>query len=159
MKKILFILFILFSIGCNAQIYNTIKHYDKFDDIIKTEKIKTLVNKTDSTFVFETKNRNNKVYYILDIVHSNCIGDSKIYNHEKLLENGNIYGYQEYWLVTDLRYDEYFDLVLTNKTFADSHTFGLCHRVISRYSFEFYFETEFHWIQKFDGSRIIYSNE
>ena len=101
MKKILFILFILFSIGCNAQIYNTIKHYDKFDDIIKTEKIKTLVNKTDSTFVFETKNRNNKVYYILDIVHSNCIGDSKIYNH----------GYADYalfkgksWTIQRLQY-------------------------------------------------------
>lgn len=45
MKKIIFtLLFVLIALISNAQIYNTIEYYDKFDDCIKTEKVKTLIN-------------------------------------------------------------------------------------------------------------------
>lgn len=52
MKKHLFtLIFVLASLSCNAQIYKSIKYYDKFDDEIKTEQRKTLITKTDSTFI------------------------------------------------------------------------------------------------------------
>ena len=56
MKKFLFtLLFAWIGIDCNAQIYKTIKYYDKFDDEVKKEQHKTLITKTDSTFVIEEK--------------------------------------------------------------------------------------------------------
>ena len=70
MKKILFTLvFALYGIVCNAQLFKTIKYYDKFDDEVKVEQRKTLITKTDSsTFVIEEKgkqpiNKDNEYYF------------------------------------------------------------------------------------------------
>ena len=57
MKKLIFsICFVLTSIVVNAQgIYTKVTKYDKFDDVEWEKTIKTLITKTDTTFVIETK--------------------------------------------------------------------------------------------------------
>lgn len=164
MKKILFIvLFSFVTLVCNAQIYNKIEHYDKFDDVIKTENVKTLVTKTDSTFVIETKGRKPVTYYIMKIVEGNCIGDSEVNNHERLVKN--VFGYQECYFVADIPFEAYMALLRLDEERAKNHVFGLVHRVISRYDFTFEYDTEYLWLQDFNRSnslgrnidRIVYS--
>ena len=152
MKKIL--LCFLFSFVCiisNAQIYNTIEYLDKFDDVIKQENIKTLVTETDSTFIFETKGRKQKIYYILKIDENGFIGDANENNHERIINN--VFGYQESYWVSDIPYpNEFF------KDESEKHLFLLVHRVISKYDFIFEYDTQFHWITNLEGSRIVYEN-
>ena len=155
MKKIL--LCFLFSFVCiisNAQIYNTIKYLDKFDDVIKQENVKTLVTETDSTFIFETKGRKPKIYYILEIDEDSFIGDADENNHERLVNN--IFGYQESYFVSDIPYNKF---IILDEDEQKKHFFTLVHRVISRYSFTFEYDSEFHWIRSLECSRIVYENK
>ena len=97
MKKILFtLLFVLIALISNAQIYNTIKYYDKFDDCIKTEKVKTFINCNvreneykiaDGAITIETKGKKLKTYYPLMAIH---------YGNKDSLSNlvADVYGYQ-----------------------------------------------------------------
>lgn len=61
MKRLKFaftLLFILVAVSVNAQqtrLYTHVMKLDKFNDIVWKKKIKTLVTKTDSTFIVETK--------------------------------------------------------------------------------------------------------
>lgn len=97
MKKFLFtLLFGLVGLISNAQIYNTIKYYDKFDDCIKTEKVKTLINCNvaeneykiaDGAITIETKGKKLKTYYPLVVFRYG--------NKEEVCNLVNdIYGYQ-----------------------------------------------------------------
>ena len=157
MKKfILTTLFGLLTMTGHAQIFNTIKRLDKFDDIILKEQIKTLVTRGDSIWSFETKGRGVKKYYLLWDDISNCVGDALVNNHEKLLQNGNIYGYQEAWVVSDILPDKLYGM--SDQQF-ELHTFYLVHRIISLYSFEFQFYAELYWVTHNNGSRTIYCNE
>ena len=154
MKKIL--LCFLFSFVCiisNAQIYNTIEYLDKFDDVIKQENVKTLVTETDSTFIFETKGRKPKIYYILKIDENGFIGDANENNHERIINN--VFGYQERYLVSDIPYNKF---IILDKNEQRKHFFGLVHRVISKYDFIFEYDTQFYWITNLEGSRIVYEN-
>ena len=159
MKKITFtILFGLIALISNAQIYNTIKYYDKFDDVIKTEKVKTLITETDSTWIFETKGRTPKVYYYLNYWF-NYLGIDDVYignkNKPENLVN-NVYGCERRFVVSDVPVNKLLEIGKENSI---NHMFILVHRVISRYEYVFEYDTEYHWIQKNDGSRIIYSND
>lgn len=96
MKKFLSILTLcLITLISNAQIYTSIKYLDKFDDIVKEQNVKTIVEKTDSTFVVETKDKNPVTYYILNVLEANCAGDKN--NIVNLV--ANVYGYQTCWCV------------------------------------------------------------
>lgn len=97
MKKILLTLaFALTGIVCNAQLYKSIKYYDKFDDEVKVEQRKTLITKTDSsTFVIEEKGRQPVEYYILNIVQEGTKGSKE----EPVNLVANVYGYQTTWCV------------------------------------------------------------
>lgn len=161
MKKIsLLILFYLVPIISTSQIFTKIEHLDKFDDVVKTENVKTLITKTDSTFVIETKGRTPITYYIFDILESICIGDSEVNNHERLVNN--VFGYQECYLVSDLPFEEYIKL---DEKQANNHILQLTHRVISKYKFVFEYENEYIWLFDFyhtnslgqNIERIIYS--
>lgn len=101
MKKVLTTLFflLLFTLVTNAQIYTSISYYDKFDDVIKKEQRKTLIEKTDTTFIIEEKGKKPVVYYILNQVEELTSGSKS--NIVNLI--GNVYGYQEGWCL--VRYD------------------------------------------------------
>lgn len=94
-KYILTLILVIVVIFCNAQIYKTIIHYDKFDDIVKTEQRKTLVTKNDSTFVIEEKGKSPITYYILNPIKEGTIGSKD--NVVNLIND--VYGYQETWCV------------------------------------------------------------
>ena len=96
MKKHLFtLIFVLASLSCNAQIYKSIKYYDKFDDEIKTEQRKTLITKTDSTFIIEEKGKNPIVYFIL-----NALSQATKGSKDEIVNLVNdVYGYEETWCV------------------------------------------------------------
>ena len=101
MKKILFtlLLSIVTLTGNAQQIYSTIKHLDKFDDVVKTENIKTriTIHKLDSTEWFgvsdlsiieiETKGK-EPVKYVS--IYKTSFGDEE---NIKEITNG-LYGYQ-----------------------------------------------------------------
>ena len=137
-----------------GQIFSSIQYLDKFDDCVKTEKIKTLITKTDSTFIIEEKGRKPTEYWILNYSDYASMGskDSLVD-----LTNRNVYGYQNTWCVIKMSdKDEYYKLwtkVLTQgnsvyefKNDLSKYWLFIVHRVISKYSFEFEFEDEFFWI-------------
>lgn len=178
MKK-LFLLSILLitSIVCNAQgIYTSIIKFDKFDDIVWRKDIKTLITKTDTTFIIETKGQNPEEYYYLDnaflAIHAGS-RDSII----NLVEN--VWGYEDQYIVfTKKDKEECFTYALEQvKDLPDSLIFdekiymlaGLqlikrtdklptIHiRTISRYPRIFEYDTDALWIKFSDGTRIVYS--
>lgn len=85
---------------CNAQIYTTIKYLDKFDDELKSEQHKTLITKTDTTFVIEEKGKQPITYYILNVVEEGTKGSKD----EVVNLVSNLYGYEETWCV--VRYEK-----------------------------------------------------
>lgn len=101
MKKVLTTLFFLhlFTLVSNAQIYTSVAYYDKFDDVIKKEQRKTLIEKTDSTFIIEEKGKAPVVYYILNLVEEGTRGSKD--NVVNLINN--VYGYETAWCL--IRYD------------------------------------------------------
>lgn len=151
MKKIFTIILVCFAaLSVNAQLFTKIRYYDKFDDIVKEETHKTLVTKTDSTFIIEEKGREPKVYYILNEAPYGTSGDKD--NVVNLINN--VYGYQTTWCVIKNedkeRYFIDYNKIIESKNrdfkLLSKYWLFITHRVISssRYSFEY--ETEFFWI-------------
>lgn len=158
MKKIIISLIcVILSQMSYAQIFTKIRYFDKFDDTLKEETIKTLITKTDSTFIIEEKGRKPQEYFILNKADYNTLGsrDSIVD-----LTGYNTYGYQNCWCVIKMSdKEEYFrnyikilrDENLPSK--EESHElFGkywlfIVHRVISRYSSEFEYDREYFWIE------------
>ena len=97
MKKILLLLLFIVPFVANAQSYILTKKtvLDKFDDVLLERDQKTIVSKTDSTFVIEEKGRKPVTYRILNYVDFNSKGDKD--NIVNLVDN--VYGYQECWAV------------------------------------------------------------
>jgi len=96
MKKYLFTLVLAFvALTSNAQLYKSIKYYDKFDDVIKTEERKTLIHKTDTTFVIEEKGKEPVVYFIINPGHEETVGTKD----EPANLINNVYGYEKTWVV------------------------------------------------------------
>lgn len=97
MKKYLLTLFlVLIGLSSNAQIFKSIKYYDKFDDEIKLDQRKTLITKTDSsTFVIEEKGKQPVEYYILNVVQEGTKGSKD----EPVNLVASVYGYEESWCV------------------------------------------------------------
>lgn len=81
----------------NAQSYILTKKtvLDKFDDVISNREQKTIVSKTDSTFVIEEKGSHPVRYMIVKLLPANSMGDKE--NIVNLVDN--VYGYQECWAV------------------------------------------------------------
>ncbi len=173
MKKYLFTLVLAFvAITSNAQLYKSIKYYDKFDDVIKTEQRKTLITKTDSsTFVIEEKGKQPVEYYILNVVQDGTRGTKD----EPVNLVANVYGYEESWCV--VRQDMLNDYLEANKNYyQDSSKANMdrvmhfwlfvVHRVITTQYTGTYLD-ELFWIQDelSDGklgknvNRIIYQKD
>ena len=97
MKKYLLVLFLVLNgLSSNAQIYKSIKYYDKFDDEINLVQRKTLITKTDtSTFVIEEKGKEPVEYFILNEVPDGRKGSKD----EPVNLVASVYGYEESWCV------------------------------------------------------------
>ena len=97
MKKILLLLLLIVPFVAHAQSYILTNKtvVDKFDDIISNREQKTIVTKTDSTFVIEEKGSHPVRYMIVSLLPDHSMGDKE--NVVNLVDN--VYGYQECWAV------------------------------------------------------------
>ena len=169
MKKILLLLLLIVPFVAHAQSYILTKKtvLDKFDDVLLERDQKTIVSKTDSTFVIEEKGRKPVTYRILNYADFNSMGDKD--NIVNLVDN--VYGYQECWAVileSDvIEYDtEYASLIFEpdkekrNKgieKLIERFCYYITRRVVTTQSVH-YILGQHIWIQKGDNNgRTIYS--
>lgn len=183
MKKLLILLVVFLNalVASADGIYTKIEKYDKFDDVIWKKDIKTLITKTDSTIIIETKGEKPEKYYCVDY----C---SYAYGSRDSVINlvADVYGYEkEYALFTreelvkafenariaiekerethpnDSIYNERgtmgFYILGELCRIADEEKRVIKFRTISKYQRMFAYDTDLAWIKFKDGSRIIYS--
>lgn len=176
MKKILFILLIsIVTLTGNAQIYSTIKHLDKFDDVVKTENVKTriTIHELDSTEWFgipnlsiieiETKGKEPVKYFS---IYKTSFG-----NEDDIEEiTDGVYGHQTYYfcvrlkqIITLKKYTEFLNLkihflnVLLDKEELNEGEFIMVDRTVTtQYSKTFL--NRLFWVKYNDDSRTIYLN-
>ena len=142
----------------NAQIYTTVKYLDKFDDVVKEQTIKTIIEKTDTTFIIETKGKEPVEYVIVVNNILNSVGSED----ETVNLFDNIYGYQESWFVMT-RND--FNRWRDEGIYQPDNFLTVVHRVIkTQYTHEY--KSELFWIQDEnhthlgkDVDRIIYRKD
>ena len=176
-RKILFALFCILSVTCNAQgIYKTVMKYDKFDDVEWKKDVKTLITKTDSTFVVETKGQKPVVYYYVDTFPLAWHTGSK----DSLVNlTQDVWGFEDEYLVLtgkdreelsnyiceqvkdlpdSLVSEEKIQMILGSKMIENYKKYPrITIRTISRYARYYEYEREFFWIKFDDGSRLIYN--
>lgn len=170
MKKLIAITFVLMcTLTVSAQtIYSSIEKYDKFDDVVWTKKIKTIISKSYSTIkgqkpteyeylnepLFETQTGSRE-----DLV--NLVND--VYGYEStycLFPKGTIektYETIKSEIPDSLATEEMIDAKVKLKLMVlmdDMPTITFRTVSYSQYSFEY--ETELAWIRFKDGSRVIY---
>ena len=155
--------------AANAQSYILTKKtvLDKFDDVLLERDQKTIVSKTDSTFVIEEKGSHPVRYMIVKLLPANSMGDKE--NIVNLVDN--VYGYQECWAVileSDAQgyFTEYTSLILeTDKEklqkgiekLIERFCYYITRRVVTTQSVN-YILGQHIWIQKGDNNgRTIYS--
>lgn len=174
MKRFTFIalLFVL-SLAASAQgIYTKKTKYDKFDDVVWTKNVKTLITMYNDSIVFETKGQNPETYMYIDSEYLAAhIGDRD--NLENLV--GDVYGFEnQYYGFTKSMAQEIYDEIalpigelnpddneaavsiimafLDKLDEAPTITF----RTISSTRYTFSYKTDIVWIRYPDGARIIY---
>ena len=167
MKKILFLslCFILASsISSYSQgLYTHYESVDKFDDANVPEKdMKTIITKTDSTFVIESKGLEPKTFYIVSETPELSMGSKD--NIVNLV--GNVYGYQKTWRVIKPEQVETLRKLLYNmvaegwnkaKEIENFPFYYITHRIVVTSQPIHYIEGEYLWIGDTDGNRRIYS--
>ena len=162
-------LMFIMAFVANAQSYILTKKMvvDKFNDILLDRDQKTIVTKTDSTFVIEEKGKEPVTYRILNYAEYNSKGDKD--NIVNLVDN--VYGYQECWAVileSDvIEYDtEYASLIFEpdkekrNKRIeklVERFCYYITHRVVTT-QYAHHILGQHIWVQKGDNDgRTIYS--
>ena len=141
MRKLLLVLWLCFvTLLSNAQIYTSIKYLDKFDDEVKVENVKTIVEKTDSSFIVETKGKEAVEY----IIFMNNFFNSAGSDDTTINLFDNVYGYQESWFV--MTRDDFNTWIDAGNLPAEQFLLLIVHRVIkTQYTHDF--KNELFWIQ------------
>lgn len=150
MKKFLIIILSLLlecQLFGQSRIYSKIKYLDKFDDEVKIENIKTIVERTDSTFVVETKGKEPIEYVCV----MNNIFNSAGSDDETINLFDNVYGYQESWYVmTREDFNKWRD---TGNLSAGQFLLTIVHRVIkTQYTHDFV--SDLFWIQDDENIKL-----
>lgn len=176
MRQTLFALFCILSVVCNAQgIYRTVMKYDKFDDVVWKRDVKTLITKTDTTFVVETKGQKPVEYYYVDNFMRAWHTGSK----DSLVNlTQDVWGFEDEYLVLttkdikelkdyawervkdlpdSLIFEEKIQMIAGLKIIENYKKYPrIVVRTISGYAHYYEYEREYFWIEFNDGSRIIY---
>lgn len=185
MKRIFFTLLICtLALTCNAQgIYRTVKKYDKFDDVVWKREVKTLITKTDTSFIVETKGQEPVEYSIID----NPLYIESVGSKDSLVNIvQDVWGYEKQYIVFAPKDKEDYLNYISEKTkdMPDSTTLDIAGykmkvdtyntysglymlnhykelptisiRTVSRYKYSFEYYTDLFWIKFNDGTRIIY---
>ena len=157
MKRAVFLLLSLFCLSASAQIFNQKLVLDKFDDVISSQKIKTLIQKHEKSFVIEEKGKKPVTYVVLFDVEEPSWG-----NKDNIVNLVNdVYGYQEGW-VTVLERDMEKYMVEINKLrlvedsesqkkmlaeIINKYSYSIFHRVVTK-KYTHDFVTQLYWISK-----------
>ncbi len=175
----LLLLFVaVFGSAQEQRLYNCAMKLDKFDDVVWKKQIKTLILKTDTTFIIETKGQKPVEYKYIDKWEwaEHLGSEDSLINIAK-----DVYGYESlYFVFKQEDIDEAYDEVLeATKDLADSLKFEskmmmllglrlyekrdklpvIVYRTISKYKYMYEYDTDLFWIKFPDGSRVIYSNQ
>lgn len=176
MKKLISLLtfLLLFATYSSAQsIFTRIIKYDKFDDVVSDRTVKTLITRTEKTFIVETKGEEPIVYMHLD----NLLAPEHIGRRDSIVNLvDNVYGYESrYTVFTEKEAEEivkeetdkynketaeypveyYAALSIASKGEAGELPV-ITIRTVSEYDFVFEFKRELFWIRYPDGTRTIY---
>ena len=167
MRKIILLFLMGIALSANAQIFTQKRVLDKFDDVISDRDQKTIIEKTDSTFIIEEKGTDPVTYVIESFAKYNSMGDKD--NIVNLVEN--VYGYQECWCVIlssdyEAYRNEYLSCILEtdeDKRMKDiekmvaKYCYYITRRVVTTQYTHTYL-AEYVWVQKGDNNgRTIYS--
>lgn len=167
MKNFIVLFLMGIALSANAQIFTHKRVLDKFDDVISDRDQKTLIEKTDSTFIIEEKGKKPSVYMIENYIDELAKGDKD--NIVNILDN--LYGYEESWyVIREEDYSDYQDMYYScseeediNKRremlmdMINKYCYIVVHRVITTQITHEYV-SELYWIQKGDNNgRTIYS--
>lgn len=181
MKKLLAILFLLIGVSSvHAQeIYTKVEKLDKFNDVVWTKNVKTLVTRSKSTITFETKGEEPVDYFCWDIDDFNIHLGSRdsivnlvddVYGYETTLftfpRDTLLKAYCEVHKADSLMmhdpsidfnkrmkiYDIDVSLKLIDKLGEPTITF----RTISKFSEIYSYDRSIAWIKFQDGSRLVY---
>lgn len=174
MKKFsLLMLALVWATVTSAQgVYSHVTKIDKFNDVVWSKDIKTLITQTDTTFVIETKGSKPETYYCFDVpllaLHFGS-RDSVV----NLVNN--VWGYETqyvaltideliecYYIYEELENNTSGDISLwidkLKKMWEGPSPIITC-RTISSTRYSFNYDTDCLWIEFSDGSRIIYSKK
>lgn len=167
MKRIILLFLMGIALCANAQIFTHKRVLDKFDDVITDIDQKTLIEKTDSTFIVEEKGKEPVTFVIESFAQYNSMGDKD--NIVNLVDN--VYGYQECWcVILASEYEEYFKVYLSCiaeadetkrmkdiEKMVDKYCYYITRRVVTtQYTHQYL--SEHVWVQKGDkNGRTIYS--
>ena len=179
-KLVLFSLMFITSLACSAQgIYTSIMKYDKFDDVVWKKEKKTLITKTDTTFIIETKGQTPEEYYYVDtylLAYHTGSKDSIV----NLVQD--VWGYEDrYTVFTKKDKNDFLQAALEEMKEApdslvssENYEFTLSMliyrqmlesidklpsiniRTTSRYQYHFEYKNDYFWVEFPDKSRIIY---
>lgn len=148
---VLFISCILCGYG---QIFSGIIVYDKFDDVISSREIKTLITWTDSTIVVEEKGSVSVEYIILRIDEDGCLGSRD--NIVEIVDG--VYGYQTACIV--VKASDVLDKITTKNGYRYTIKEGSSYRMVNRYvsssKYSYDYSDEYLWLQDKNGQRRIY---
>lgn len=155
------------ALSANAQIFTHKRVLDKFDDVILDKDQKTLIERTDSTFIVEEKGKDPVTYVILNFAEYNSMGDKD--NIVNLVDN--VFGYQECWsVILESDAPEYFKeyvscIAETDEAkrlkdiekMVEKYCYYITRRVVTtQYTHQYI--AEHLWVQKGDkNGRTIYS--
>lgn len=106
MKKILFLSLVFFSLAANAQVFTLKEVKNKFDDVVSSVKVKTLIEWGDSTVTIQIKGHNPVTYRLLRKMEIGSMGSEG--NIVNLVDD--VYGYQNMWTAClERRYPAYLE--------------------------------------------------
>lgn len=166
---------------CNAifaqGVYSRTVKYDKFEDVISNVTEKTLIKKTDSCFVIETKGQQPEYFFYIDVETLAFHNESK---DDVLNLVNNVYGYEDIYVymkkedilavyleiekelsgLDSTQKQEQFEALLGKKmdSLIDSRP-KATYRTLSKYQFVFEYDTDYFWIKYPDGSKTVYSKK
>lgn len=163
-RSLLAALFCLMPLFSMAQgIYTKFEHYDKFDEVIASKDVKTIIARTDSTFIFETRGEEPVVYACTLLLEEGSEEEpanitSDLYGIDRLyvaLTPQLVFETAAALNITDL--DGINDQMESYLEELKKRAPIITWRTVSKYRYTYEYRTDLIWIRFPDGSRYIYS--
>lgn len=151
MKKIILLIGLIMSLSANAQMTFGIKlQVDEFDDIISNKEQKTIIERTDSSFIIREKGKPGSTEYI--IIGEESRGDK---NNIIDLNDIGVFGYELIYGVIEKKYWDIYKDFNSLKEVVEYIQI----RYISKSQFYFLYDSIYFIINTNNRFRIVYVKE